>query len=108
MAQYKIDVALNTPIPDVYTCTINIDQAWNTANGGINTWSEDDLITWIFPDGQVKQNKIDLSGTNVINNSNQIEWRPYRTWTSDKNIVANITKKGGTGNPSLTQVGFVA
>ncbi|MBN8679288.1 MAG: hypothetical protein J0M29_13760 [Chitinophagales bacterium] len=92
-ATYSFNFSVD--IYGVYTFTIQTD---NT-----NPWTQDDLVTWIFPDGQMKQKKITLSNGSLASGSNEVTWKPYKSWTSDKNVIASITKKGGTGNPSLTQ-----
>ncbi len=89
----------STTTGSVVRCTISIEQLFIN----VLTWTEDDLITWIFPDGQVVQKKIDLSGSAPTNGTDQVDWTP-RPYIGNSEIIINVTKKGGTGNPSFTQV----
>lgn len=77
-----------------FTCTIAPD---NTT-----TWTIGDLITWIFPDGQYKQSTIvNNNGTLEGNSTNWVPWKPDTYWGNNKKVVGIVTKKGGTGNPSI-------
>jgi len=88
-AQYNL-VLTGTSAP--YTCTIN-----NTG-----TWTDQDLLTWIFPDGQYKQKLIDFNDLGqFVQGSNSIEWFPYKPNFAvlSGEIKAFVAKKGGSGTP---------
>lgn len=66
--------------------------------------ADQDLITWIFPDGQFKLWKVETDATTgaVINNSNKVTWQPYITSPSGPDsIIAYVARKGKPGNPSF-------
>ncbi len=68
-----------------------------------NSWTKSDLITWIFPDGQMMQREIAIDGSVVTNDT--VEWSPFYTKNVKLNdIQAHVAKKGGTGNPSLVML----
>ncbi len=97
-AQYL--VSYTQPLPGTLRCQIAIDQDWNTANSSTNTLAENDLITWIFPDGQIFESTIQFSG--ATQSGNMVDWKPCRNLTAGATATAIVTKKGGTGNPAIT------
>lgn len=77
-----------------YSCTITS-----------SVWTDLDLVTWVFPDGQIKQTTIILNN-GIVQSGHQVSWiawKPSSAWLAPKQVSATITKKGGTGNPSIIQ-----
>lgn len=94
-AQYDV---LTTPIPSTppqYECTV-------VSTALIPDYTDQDLITWIFPDGQFKQQELEVDPTThlPINNSNKFIWQPYVDAPSGgDNVVVFVAKKGQPGTP---------
>jgi len=63
-------------------------------------WTHGDLITWIFPDGQMMQREIVIAGNAISNDT--VNWSPCCSLTVKINEVqAHVAKKGGTGPPPM-------
>ena len=69
---------------------------------GSSTWSNGDLITWIFPDGQMQQKEIIKNGNTALNY--EVTWAPYNTNVNVNTVQAYIAKKGDTGDPAKAVV----
>lgn len=89
-AQYVVE--LNTSMPPTCTCTV--------AKTG--TWTDQELLTWIFPDGQYMKSEMTWNTMNSRWEGNEVQWTPcVRTSPSPNgnNIQCFIARKGGTGTP---------
>lgn len=89
-AQYVVE--LNTSMPPTFTCTV--------AKTG--TWTDQELLTWIFPDGQYMKSEMTWNTMNSRWEGNEVQWTPcVRTSPSPNgdNIQCFIARKGGTGTP---------
>ena len=95
IAQYDVSWSLiPSSSPPKYTCTIVPNPSTTTTD-----FAKQDLITWIFPDGQFLQQEIQPDKTTgVITNSSTTIWQPY-TSTSNGEVVAYVAKKGQPGTP---------
>lgn len=93
---------------DIIPTSIPGSSAYNfeiiPANANTPIFANQDLITWVFPDGQFKLWEIETDPTtgSVINKSNQITWKPYiNSPSGPDSIIAYVARKGKPGNPSL-------
>ncbi len=98
-AQYSMDI---TPLSGVYKCKIVNSNQTNYP------WTDHDLVTWIFPDGQYHQKEIRLNpptGGPIDPDTDFVEWLPYKANASSVTgeIIAFVAKKGGTGTPPPPQ-----
>lgn len=79
--------------------------------GSNSVFNNDDLITWIFPDGQFSHWTIEtnpISSNNVVNKSNTITWTPYTSPAGGPDsIIAYVAKKGKPGNPAISFSPFI-
>ncbi len=93
-AQYQISL-IGTTAP--YKC--KIDRI--NPNDPTYAWTDLDLITWIFPDGQYMKSVVDADAQGIaLNETDLVEWSPSANPpTGPVDIQAFIAKKGGTGNP---------
>lgn len=89
-AQYKITIT--PPVSGKeYTCRIDPNPT---------LFTNQDLVTWIFPDGQYRQQEVKLDNqNNVVTGTNIVQWSPYKQIPGNLTITAYVAKKGGTGNP---------
>jgi len=87
-AQYSLSLP-GTSAP--YTCTIH----------NADTWTDKDLLTWIFPDGQFKQKQVQVINNGLVSGSNAVAWTPYAPQSGplNDNILFLVAKKGGSGPP---------
>ncbi len=71
------------------------------ANGMMTSpWAVGDLITWIFPDGQMMQREIAIVADTISNF--KLSWFPaYHQPVALDSIKAYVARKGGTGHPTL-------
>lgn len=89
-AQYTISVQPSGSAS--YLCTITASVQYPFTNL--------DLVTWIFPDGQYKQKEVLVDNQGLVPGTNTVEWLPYTIGaTGPDDIQAYVAKKGGTGNP---------
>ncbi|MBL7806736.1 MAG: hypothetical protein JNN28_02915 [Saprospiraceae bacterium] len=80
----------------IFQCTISVNNS--------TTWTDGDLITWVFPDGQYKQTTISINGSVITGHTNSwYAWKPSTSWGNSPKVLAIVTKKGGTGNPSIIE-----
>lgn len=82
-------------------CSYSIAPDPNFNNGNPVTWTQYDLITWIFPDGQIIPKTINLSNSTMIGDI--VDWMPSRPINNEP-VTAIVTKKGDTGNPGYAIV----
>lgn len=87
-AQYMVNVDGTAPNHQCVITTI-----------GNTNWNDQDLVTWIFPDGQYKQSLTRLVGTVVESGTNVVSWSPYSATQPYSAIRTFVAKKGGTGPP---------
>lgn len=87
--------------PNPSTGTYSLDPVLNDPTNPM--FDNGDLITWIFPDGQFRQQTVIVDQNhNVQLNTNQILWKPLVNpfpGPGNDNVFAFLAKKGGQGNP---------
>ena len=89
-------------LPGIYQCTILPNPSLPQPTP---KFTDLDLVTWIFPDGQFKQHEVRVDASNIIvAGTNTITWVPYNSTALNNPdaIKVYVAKKGGTGNPTLT------
>lgn len=93
-AQYVINCTQQGGTPPTYRCSI-------TPGLGESPFEHQDLITWFFPDGQFRQQMLEVDqSSQILNSSNEFIWTPVTDAPSGPNdVVAYVAKKGGPGIP---------
>ncbi len=89
-----------TPVSGIYGYKIEPNSALSIPN-----FADKDQITWIFPDGQYQQKEIIANAQGVIQNgADYVQWLPSKdAQTGPFYIQAYVARKGGTGNPTLSE-----
>jgi len=99
-AQGPYTVTQTLPFQGTYQYTILPNFSLSTPK-----FTDLDLVTWIFPDGQFKQHEVRVDASNnIVAGTNIITWVPYNATALNvpDEIKVYVAKKGGTGNPTLT------
>ncbi len=92
-AQHTTDIEPISP-PNTYRSLITMPNAIPFQNS--------DLLTWIFPDGQFKQQSVQVVGNTVVLGSTEVEWTPYTRQNANTlsgNVLSFVARKGGSGTP---------
>lgn len=93
--QYDITVNQISTVPPRFECNL-------ISTAVPADYDDQDLITWIFPDGQFFQQEMEVDpiSKTPINNSTRVIWQPYQDAPGGGNApIAYVAKKGQPGNP---------
>lgn len=93
--KYKIIITPSSTSAGGYSCSLEAMQ-------DTLFWQKNDLITWIFPDGQYLQSEDTIGGGAAI--SQVVTWKPFKSPVYKDSIFAYVARKGKPGNPARVAV----
>lgn len=88
---YKIIITPSGTSSGEYSCSLKALQS-------TLFWQKNDLITWIFPDGQYLKSEEPVGGGAEI--SRAVTWKPFSKPAVADSIIVYVARKGKPGNPA--------